>query len=394
MCGDPLEMLYGGIGMGNVLMARGDYAAVAEWNSRVGAVLVREGVPYFGHLLQSLAAVFGTVLGRWDEARELLRHAIASGDGGRAGSTARVALARLAVRTGDLPAAFLHLTRAAELAPTDYRGTPSYPFGQIEVLLADGDPEASLEVVRKYIQAAAVADPRDADELLLWAARSAADLAERLRDRADPGPEKRAAQLLAPIVRKWGSATGQAFVAANAADLTQRAREALYAAEVARGQRAADQTQRWTAAAEASRLAGMPWDEATAQWRFAQQTLGTPGLKDAAVSALRRAHELATHLGAAPLCADVESLARTSHVRLDQPEKLGEAKPPTALAGLTAREREVLSLVMAGRSNREIGKALFISEKTVSVHVSNLLRKSGTTTRRDAAAWARRMQMG
>ena len=157
--GDPLEMVYSGIAMGNVLMARGDYAAVTKWNAEVGAVLVREGVPYFGHLLQSLSAVFGTVLGRWAEARELLRHAIAAGDAGRAGSTARVALARLAVRTGNLHEATQHLARAAELASTDYHGTPSYPYGQIEALLAAGDPEASLEVVRTHIQAAALLIP-------------------------------------------------------------------------------------------------------------------------------------------------------------------------------------------------------------------------------------------
>jgi DNA-binding NarL/FixJ family response regulator len=67
--------------------------------------------------------------------------------------------------------------------------------------------------------------------------------------------------------------------------------------------------------------------------------------------------------------------------------------PPDPLArfGLTAREREVLSLLAAGRSNPEIGQALFISTKTASVHVSNILAKLGVNGRVEAAAVAHRL---
>src|SRR4029077_18759252 len=57
---------------------------------------------------------------------------------------------------------------------------------------------------------------------------------------------------------------------------------------------------------------------------------------------------------------------------------------------LTPRELEILALVAAGRSNGEIGKQLFISTKTVSVHVSNILAKLGAAGRTEAAAIARR----
>lgn len=57
---------------------------------------------------------------------------------------------------------------------------------------------------------------------------------------------------------------------------------------------------------------------------------------------------------------------------------------------LTARESEILALVAEGRSNGEIAKRLFISATTVSVHVSNILRKVGASGRTEAAAIARR----
>jgi len=74
-------------------------------------------------------------------------------------------------------------------------------------------------------------------------------------------------------------------------------------------------------------------------------------------------------------------------------DEAGPAAPPDPLArfGFTAREREVLSLLAAGRSNPEIGQALFISTKTVSVHVSNILAKLGVRGRAEAAAVAHRL---
>ncbi len=56
--------------------------------------------------------------------------------------------------------------------------------------------------------------------------------------------------------------------------------------------------------------------------------------------------------------------------------------------GLTAREIEVLRLVVAGRSNREIGEALFVTHRTAATHVANILAKLNVTTRTEAAAVA------
>ncbi len=74
---------------------------------------------------------------------------------------------------------------------------------------------------------------------------------------------------------------------------------------------------------------------------------------------------------------------RAGHTPIPEPERLG----------LTAREFEVLRLVAAGRSNREIASELFISAKTASVHVSNILSKLSVTSRGEAAATAHRLRI-
>jgi len=107
---------------------------------------------------------------------------------------------------------------------------------------------------------------------------------------------------------------------------------------------------------------------------------------------LRQAHSTALQLGAEPLQKQVEILARIARVTLRKPIPIADQPAqPAALAALTAREREIMAFLVAGRSNREIGKALVISDKTVSVHVTNILRKTGTTTRIEAAALAKRL---
>ncbi|WP_345453622.1 helix-turn-helix transcriptional regulator [Nocardioides marinquilinus] len=96
-----------------------------------------------------------------------------------------------------------------------------------------------------------------------------------------------------------------------------------------------------------------------------------------------QAREAARALGAQPLLDDLTALGSTA------PPSSGG----TASADLTAREREILGHVAQGRTNGEIAKLLFISTKTVSVHVSNILAKLGASGRTEAAAIARRRHL-
>ena len=115
--------------------------------------------------------------------------------------------------------------------------------------------------------------------------------------------------------------------------------------------------------------------------------LAETGAEDAA-DELAEAHRQALELGAAKHAEDLETLARKHRL------KLTGAATRRGGGGLTAREREVLALVARGTTNREIGEALYISEKTASVHVSNILAKLGVTNRGEAAAVARDLDLG
>ena len=117
------------------------------------------------------------------------------------------------------------------------------------------------------------------------------------------------------------------------------------------------------------------------------------GRRDEAEQEYQTAVVTAERLGAAPLQAALADLARRA--RLARPAGPhgtrtggpgGSRRGP--LAGLTGRELEVLRLLSAGQSNKEIGAELFIATKTASVHVSNILAKLGATSRTEAAAIA------
>jgi DNA-binding NarL/FixJ family response regulator len=124
---------------------------------------------------------------------------------------------------------------------------------------------------------------------------------------------------------------------------------------------------------------------ARCQWRLAEALLNT-GDREQATEAARAAHETAVQLGAEPLQGALEALARRGRLDLG-----ADVSAERALAGLTPREVEVLRLLVEGRSNRQIAEQLFISGKTASVHVTNLMAKLGVHSRLEAAATARRL---
>jgi DNA-binding NarL/FixJ family response regulator len=129
---------------------------------------------------------------------------------------------------------------------------------------------------------------------------------------------------------------------------------------------------------------GYCYEIARTRWRLAE-ALAETGQRDQAEEQWRLAAHTADRLAAKPLRRALDDLARRARIGTapDLPDG-------AVLTSLTSREREVLRLIAAGRSNREIASVLFIAPKTASVHVSNILGKLGAASRTEAAAIAHR----
>ncbi|MEO8246245.1 MAG: AAA family ATPase [Chloroflexota bacterium] len=171
-----------------------------------------------------------------------------------------------------------------------------------------------------------------------------------------------------------------------------RADQAQVRAEHARASGHDDPTL-WAEAAAAWAILDHRFDEAVARWREGAAALASGGAaRPAAREALRAAHRLACEMGAHPLIEAIEELATRGRIGLDVGDgALSDDPVPGALDALTPREREVLALLAAGRTNGEIAERLFISPKTASVHVTNIKDKLGVENRVEAATLAARL---
>jgi DNA-binding CsgD family transcriptional regulator len=143
--------------------------------------------------------------------------------------------------------------------------------------------------------------------------------------------------------------------------------------------------QRWQAAVAAREQLEHRYDAAYGRFRLAEALLASGAPRRQVESALRPAHHTTVALSAAPLHREIELLARRGRLRLEETiDAAAEPKAPPSPAasfGLTQREAEVLALVAEGRTNRQIGQALFITPKTASIHVSRILAKLGVAGR-------------
>jgi DNA-binding CsgD family transcriptional regulator/tetratricopeptide (TPR) repeat protein len=345
-------------------------------------------------------------MGRLDEADELTSQALAALPEGVFSATLRQFRAEIAVMRGqyDEAAVSNRATRRIIGDTVDVQFTQTLRYTAGMTALGTGDIAAAREAVTEGLPD--VTSPWGARYgwPLLWLGmRIEADAATRHRDRREPLP--------AELTDRCARLAGLADQMLTPAPAWEAYRE-LTRAEHVRAE-GANSPSAWLTAVTAWRRAAEPYPLSYALLRLAE-ALTAAGDLEAAAPAVRESHALARRLGAAPVAAEAESLARRARITL--PERpagpaggqagargahepaAGEPgtaspKPADELArfGLTDREHEVLILVAAGRSNPEIARALFISAKTASVHVSNILAKLGVSGRVEAAAVAHRL---
>ena len=152
-------------------------------------------------------------------------------------------------------------------------------------------------------------------------------------------------------------------------------------------------SQTWADLTATWQAVGHPYPAAAAQYRHADALLRQHGDREQVRRSASAALDAAERLGAAPLATEIRQLLQRGRLDHTPPAPAPRSQTTPGSLHITAREAEVLSLLAAGRTNREIGQALFISEKTASVHVSNLLRKLGAINRVEAAAIAQHLHL-
>jgi DNA-binding CsgD family transcriptional regulator/tetratricopeptide (TPR) repeat protein len=324
--------------------------------------------------LQLMLAPALLATGRHGEALTVIDEALARDPAASMSGQLLARRAEIAMLQGDTVAA-RHAVHAARAATGTDRGSRpaaiELPLLRIEadLGLAAGDPTAAAAAVDRALRTR-WAPPHELWPVLLVGLRVAADpglararpeVAERLRTAVDG-----AAATVGPLDSPASVAYAAQFAAQSAPDGTGDPRA-------------------WTRAADSWRGCGHVVNEAVCLARAGQAAIAVDraGGRDLLAAALATARDI----GAAALVDEIRVSSRAAHLDLD-----GDQHPcgPAARLGLTAREVEVLGMVADGWSNKQIGTALYVSPKTVSVHVSNILDKLGVASRGEAAALALR----
>jgi DNA-binding CsgD family transcriptional regulator/tetratricopeptide (TPR) repeat protein len=356
----------------------------------------------YGRFVTGNAADAAIKLGRWDEAEGLIDDLLAQ-DAVGVNRMGTIAVAGpLLARRGRLDTAAELLAEGRMLVEPLQEAQFTSPVfvGLVELALTRGEmAEASALVAEGVDRLRRTEDHYYVAELLGIGARAEADLAETARARREPLAAEAAAtraaayasMLDAMVTDSAGSEAFGGWLAAVAA---------VAFAETSRANGTSDPAL-WRTAAAAGDEAGI-WLMAYTQYRLGEALLAAHAPRLEAEAALSQAFAIAAHLSARPLIGWIEALARRARVSLDvatapadeTPEAPEGSQPPPDDLGLTTREREVLTLVAEGYTNRRIAETLFISESTAGVHVSNILGKLGVASRTEAAAVAARLGMG
>jgi DNA-binding CsgD family transcriptional regulator len=384
--GDTLTMGFAAVYWQNYLVHQGRYEEQIPLALRLEEALAQAGDPIMSTFMTDNAADACFDLGDWQRCEALLRIPLTSDMRGLASGGACHLAAHLAVRRGRVAAARRYLDRLEQIMDPGFMGGP-IALAHVEYHLLVGNPVAALEHLRARHDVGGWRDQSGEMHVALVAA-AAADLAQQARDRRDPEGVRHAYEQLTALTALFRSHQGEPASEINE-PRRNRGWTALVPAETARCHSADNEVYTWLHARDVFRDIRFPWEEAYCGWRLAQAMVRLDAPRKDVRDALRVAYPIVERLGAEPLKTQIEAVARAAHVRLDAVEDVTLDLPDQGL--LSDREREVLEHIIAGRTNSEIAAALFISEKTAGAHVSNILRKTQTRNRVEAAAWGQRL---
>ena len=350
---------------------------------------------YHGAFLEVGVAECLLRLGRWDEASRwtapLLAQLPADPD---SEIYLHAVCALLDTRRGTLEAARGHVARGVELLDANVsRDTILISsIARAEHALASGAPVTARTAVTEARTRLApqLGGLLSLPPLLSLGLRAEADIAERARATNDPDGVLAAHELAAELL---DTLLSYAFLEPtdSLAPPEILAHHTVGRAEFARLE-GTPQPELWEHAVDQWTAVGMPYEAAYAQWRAAEGGLAGRLDRAGAQHRLRAAYGTATDLGAAVLRSEIEALARRARIAVDTAP--AGRKAAEAPRGLTPRELTVLRLMSAGRTNREIADDLFLSRRTVDMHVRHILAKLNAANRVEAAGIAHRLGLG
>ena len=339
-----------------------------------------------GAALAGNALVLLRHVGRWDEAERLSDDLLQQGIPDAQARYVQLARAGLDIARGRLPDARLHLDRA--YPPEVLDQTPPLLAAELlgteaELALEQGQPEQARLLLSR---AAALLTVPEHTRVMVQICRLGlqieADVAHRNRSGKRPDAEhQRRRENFRGLLAAVGSS--------SLPDVTAHrvTAQAEYDRCVGHSTREswAESIQLWDALQR-------PRELAYCCLRSAEASLDSRRSTAAAGQTLLRGFRIAADIGAEPLVRMAKNIARRSRIPLtaQAPEPAVDTVVPGAIPGLkfTPRERDVLRELANGASNQEIADQLFISERTVAVHVSNVLAKLGVSRRGQAAAAA------
>lgn len=353
------------INMSDALYLAGRFAEAAEVaTTGMGAARSLGLERSLGAMLSGNAAEPLLALGDWDRARKLTVRALELNPPAHHYIHLRLVRAWIHLWSGELAEADGILAEFRHLTKESVR-TPQYAFLAArtdgEFALATGDPLRAWEITAEFLDHVDLHHESPIYYILGIAAAAAARL--QAKPEVDRAESKARLALVRAVLARCPEIGVAAFwrpmIEAELSDSAVAWHEAILALD-----------------RQPSPVHLKPY----AYLRLAQQSLARSD-RVQAKSAVASAAAEALQIGSGLLTNEIAKFAARSGLR-------PAGRTPSAM--LTPRERDVLALVAQGRSNAEIGGELFISAKTASVHVSNILAKLSVTSRGEAAAVAHR----